>query len=133
MDVALRRRFTFIFVPPRPELLAGTVQGTKLSPARLLKVLNQRITEKLDADHQIGHAYLMGETLTASDLAFRWRHKIIPLLQEYFYAREDDFRNLLGDALYQDATREQPLDQDNLMTALVSFTGEDAPLHTPPE
>lgn len=124
MDVALRRRFTFVFVPPRPELLSGSVQGTKLSPARLLEVLNLRITEKLDADHQIGHAYLMGETLTASDLTFRWRHKIIPLLQEYFYAREADFRDVLGEVLYRDATGLKPLSPAALMMALTQFTGD---------
>lgn len=122
MDVALRRRFTFIFVPPRPELLSGSVQGTNLSPARLLEVLNRKITAKLDADHQIGHAYLMGETLTASDLTFRWRHKIIPLLQEYFYAREKEFSELLGDTLYLDATLGKPLTQTELMSALMEFT-----------
>lgn len=127
MDVALRRRFTFVEVPPMPELLSGKVDGTSLSPERLLRRLNSRLTELRDKDHQIGHAYLMGETLTAHDLTFRWRHKIVPLLQEYFYAREDDFRELLGESLYRDATREQPLDQAGLMRALLQFTGQGDP------
>ena len=124
MDVALRRRFTFVEVPPMPELLSGKVDGTALSPERLLRQLNYKLTELLGKDHQIGHAYLMGETLTAHDLTFRWRHKIIPLLQEYFYARDDGFRELLGESLYRDAIREQPLDQTELMKALLQFTDE---------
>lgn len=124
MDVALRRRFTFVEVPPMPELLSGKVDGTALSPERLLGQLNHKLTELLGKDYQIGHAYLMGETLTAHDLTFRWRHKISPLLQEYFYAREDGFREMLGECLYRDATREQPLGQTELMKALLQFTDE---------
>lgn len=132
MDVALRRRFTFIAVPPRPELLTGVVEGTGLSPARLLSVLNRRLTKTLDADHQIGHAYLMAETLTAGDLAFRWRHKIIPLLQEYFYAREEELKALLGQALYRDALGEQPLAQTGLIAALEDFAAREQAA-TPPQ
>lgn len=127
MDVALRRRFTFIATPPRPGLLTGTVEGTSLSPAKLLKVLNERLTKELDADHQIGHAYLMADTLTASDLTFRWRHKIVPLLLEYFYARDGQLRSLLGDVLYRDAIGESELSQGQLMEALTRFTAAEQP------
>lgn len=122
MDVALRRRFTFIAVPPRPELLSGVVQGTALSPMKLLTVLNQHLTRTLDADHQIGHAYLMAETLTPSGLSFRWRHKIVPLLQEYFYARDDELRTVLGETLYLNATGQQALSDQELVQALLEFT-----------
>lgn len=123
MDVALRRRFTFVEVPPRPELLKGVVAGTGLSPERLLRALNERLTQALDADHRIGHAYLMGEALTVRDIAFRWRHKLIPLLQEYFYAQEDGLKALLGDALYQDATGARRLNSDDLVAALAAYAG----------
>lgn len=121
MDVALRRRFTFVEVAPRPELLTGTVAGTALSPERLLRTLNAHLTQALDADHRVGHAYLMGEALTVRDIAFRWRHKLIPLLQEYFYGQDPELRTLLGDALYLDATGVNRLTDDALASALATF------------
>nr|WP_246581068.1 AAA family ATPase [Deinococcus aestuarii] len=123
MDVALRRRFTFIEVPPRPELLKGLVEGTGLSPERLLTTLNEGLTAALDPDHRVGHAYLMGPTLSVRDLSFRWRHKLVPLLQEYFYARDEQLRSLLGEALHDDATGKVRLGDDDLIAALVKFTG----------
>lgn len=122
MDTALRRRFTFVEVPPRPDLLSGTVEGTALSPARLLATLNVQLAELLDADHRIGHAYLMGPTLGARDLIFRWRHKLVPLLQEYFYARDEQLQALLGRVLYEDATGKTKLGDDALVAALVKLT-----------
>lgn len=122
MDVALRRRFTFIELPPQPELLRGQVDGTSLSPEHLLQHLNQRITALIDKDHQIGHAYLMGKTLSRSSLRFRWQHQIIPLLQEYFYAREDDLQALLGQELFEDAMGLRRFEnEDDLISALVNL------------
>uniref|UniRef100_UPI0013DFE00B AAA family ATPase n=1 Tax=Pseudomonas viridiflava TaxID=33069 RepID=UPI0013DFE00B len=42
MDIALRRRFTFVEVPPSPELLEG-VQVEGIAVDDLLRVLNLRI------------------------------------------------------------------------------------------
>ena len=88
----------------------------------MLTRLNERLTQDLDADHRIGHAYLMGETLGVRGVVFRWRHKLVPLLQEYYYAREQAFRNLLGEALYRDAIQTQRLDDQGLMQALKQWT-----------
>lgn len=126
MDVALRRRFTFVEVAPRPELLKGTVAGTALSPEQLLRTLNGHLTQALDADHRVGHAYLMGEALTVRDIAFRWRHKLIPLLQEYFYGQDPELRHLLGDALYLDATGVKRLTDEALAGALATFANTSA-------
>lgn len=86
LDIALRRRFQFVEMPPRPDLLKGvTIAGVNLG--RLLEVMNHRIEALLDRDHQLGHAYFMG--LASSDaidgLAGVFRNQIIPLLQEYFF------------------------------------------------
>lgn len=122
MDIALRRRFTFIEVPPQPELLSGQIEDTTLSPEQLLRHLNEQITTLLDKDHQIGHAYLMGKTLSKASLRFRWQHQIVPLLQEYFYAREDELRSLLGPALYEDAMGLRRLtNEDDLIAALAQL------------
>lgn len=88
MDVALRRRFRFIEMPPRPELLNWDVEGIRVG--ELLSALNSRIEVLLGRNHLIGHAYLMdAKNLPALAEAFRLR--IVPLLQEYFF---DDWRRI---------------------------------------
>lgn len=89
LDIALRRRFTFEEMMPKPELLDGvSIDGINL--AELLEKLNNRITSLIDRDHQIGHSYFLNlKRLEPEDaknnLVSIWYKKIIPLLQEYFY------------------------------------------------
>lgn len=58
LDIALRRRFTFIEMPPKPEFLTG-VEVMGLDIRKLLEAINQRIEVLLDRDHCIGHANFM--------------------------------------------------------------------------
>lgn len=88
MDVALRRRFRFIEMPPRPELLDWDVDGIRMG--ELLSTLNSRIEVLLGRDHLIGHAYLMGAK-DLPGLAEAFRLRILPLLQEYFF---EDWRRI---------------------------------------
>nr|WP_240328659.1 AAA family ATPase [Helicobacter suis] len=82
LDIALRRRFSFVEMMPKPTLLSTNCGGVDLQ--ELLKAINERIGFLLDQDHSIGHAYFLGlETL--QDLQDCFKNKIIPLLQEYFY------------------------------------------------
>lgn len=86
LDIALRRRFEFIEMPPRPELLSGVaVAGVDLQT--LLATMNRRIEVLLDRDHMLGHAYFMslqnGDDLAS--LATVFRNQVLPLLQEYFF------------------------------------------------
>lgn len=86
LDIALRRRFVFREMPPRPDLLKDVlVQG--LSIGQLLEKMNQRIEVLLDRDHALGHAYFMplkdDSSLARLELIFR--NQILPLLQEYFF------------------------------------------------
>jgi 5-methylcytosine-specific restriction protein B len=86
LDIALRRRFSFVEMPPRPDLLDGIViEGVNIGT--LLRVMNERIELLLDRDHCLGHAYFMPLTETDSleNLARIFRAGIIPLLQEYFF------------------------------------------------
>lgn len=86
LDIALRRRFTFREMPPRPELL-DDVEVAGLNIGQLLRVMNQRIEVLLDRDHCLGHAYFMplkdDGSLVRLELIFR--NQILPLLQEYFF------------------------------------------------
>lgn len=86
LDIALRRRFTFIEMPSKPDLLNDVVIED-LNVGKLLKVINQRIEVLLDRDHCIGHANFMSlkEQPTLEHLAVIFKQKIIPQLQEYFF------------------------------------------------
>jgi len=98
LDIALRRRFTFIEMQPKPEELAGIEVSSgevKVSIQTLLEVMNQRIEILLDRDHCLGHAYFMPlkeeQKRTLPELAHIFGQKILPLLQEYFY---DDWERI---------------------------------------
>lgn len=83
LDIALRRRFKFLEMPPKPETLAGrNVAGVDLQ--RLLVAMNRRIEVLLGRDYLLGHAYFLGID-DLSGLADIFRHQVLPLLQEYFF------------------------------------------------
>lgn len=86
LDIALRRRFVFREMPPRPQLL-DDIEVAGVNIGQLLRVMNQRIEVLLDRDHCLGHAYFMplkGDP-TLARLESIFRNQILPLLQEYFF------------------------------------------------
>lgn len=92
LDIALRRRFTFIEQIPNTSLLEP-VEGVDLGS--LLNHLNRRITALLGRDYQIGHSYFMG-LKDVHDLHFAWYRQILPLLQEYFYNDWERLQAVIG-------------------------------------
>lgn len=94
LDTALRRRFDFEEIMPRSELLGGkVVEGINLQT--LLTRINERITNKYDRDHQIGHSYLMGVN-TKEQLERAYKNRILPLLNEYFYNESKTVAEILN-------------------------------------
>ena len=91
LDTALRRRFEFIEMLPKPDhdLVSTDIEGVNCQ--KLLAAVNERIRFLLDREHQIGHTYFMHDkdrdmgVKDMDSLAKTFRNKIIPLLQEYFY------------------------------------------------
>ncbi len=92
LDIALRRRFVFEEMPPRPDLLDEVEieeSGISVNIGALLRVMNLRIELLLDRDHCLGHAYFMSlkesEAPTLQQLGYIFKSQILPLLQEYFF------------------------------------------------
>lgn len=98
LDIALRRRFVFKEMPPRPELLAGVdVQGILVD--KLLEIMNRRIEALLDREHCLGHAYFLPLKAegTMARLAQIFSEQILPLLKEYFFEDWARIRWVLND------------------------------------
>ena len=96
IDAALRRRFAFYELMPKPELLTEVIEGISLQ--KLLEEINKRITEAGLREKQVGHSYLM-DIQNLEDLQFAFANEIVPLLQDYFF---DDYKKLEEDILSSD-------------------------------
>ena len=118
MDTALRRRFAFVEMMPDADhdLISEDVDGVDCRP--MLRAMNERIALLLDREHQIGHTYLL-DVETMEQLADRFRNRIFPLLQEYFYDDWRKIRAVLGDNAF---VKERKL-ADPHMKALVEEFG----------
>ena len=105
IDTALRRRFSFVEMMPKPDLVSGLFleNGTdKIWLKEILRAINERICYLQGREHQLGHAYLMNipssnGKVDINDLAYAFANKIIPLLQEYFYDDYGRIRLVLGE------------------------------------
>ncbi|WP_163931338.1 McrB family protein [Paraferrimonas sp. SM1919] len=82
IDLALRRRFQFEEMMPRPDLLSNDFHGVDLE--KLLITINQRIEYFIGREYQIGHAYFI-EVNSEEALKKVMVNKVVPLLQEYFH------------------------------------------------
>ncbi|MEM9822683.1 MAG: AAA family ATPase [Bacteroidota bacterium] len=111
MDLALRRRFNFVEMRPRPELLkqSNALRAMGVDLSRMLGVINQRIELLLDKDYCIGHSYFMG-LQSLADLQKVFAIEIIPLLQEYFFGNYSKIGLVLGKEFIVMQRKGQPID-----------------------
>ena len=92
LDSALRRRFQFEELTPKPELL-GSIndnQGDAIDLRQLLEVMNSRLSHLLHRDQTLGHSYFY-HVKTFDELRHMFAREILPFLQEAFY---DDWRQI---------------------------------------
>jgi 5-methylcytosine-specific restriction enzyme B len=107
LDTALRRRFDFEELMPDPIQLRGRfIDGIDMEA--LLEALNERVEALYDRDHTIGHGFLM-HVRSLPDLEHIFRHKILPLLQEYFHDNWASIVRVLNDSRHQDFVRRRTL------------------------
>jgi 5-methylcytosine-specific restriction protein B len=102
IDIALRRRFTFLKMKPKLELVENT------EAKEFMSVLNQYISKKLGEDYMLGHSYFMGDI----DLDFVKEYKIKPLLEEYFYADEKSPDEII-EAAFKEVKKETKVEENN--------------------
>jgi MoxR-like ATPase len=92
VDQALRRRFSFLDMPPDADVLADWLaahppaEGAELAAVvvRLFERLNARLRADLGPHGQVGHSYFMVPGLDEDRLRVVWRHQVRPLLEENF-------------------------------------------------
>jgi MoxR-like ATPase len=114
LDQAVRRRFSFVDMPPDPAVLARWLdarppadQDPNFAPrlVRWFEELNRRLTRDLGPDRQVGHSFFMVPDLTADQLRAVWRHHVRPVLDDLFPGRPDRVKALDPARLFETKTR----------------------------
>jgi hypothetical protein len=113
IDQALRRRFSFLDMPPDAAVLARWLHaytpaaGTSFAD-RVLKLferLNARLRGDLGPQGQIGHSYFMVPDLDEARLRIIWQHHVRPLLEEHFAGQPARLDSYEIDKLLEDGAQ----------------------------
>ena len=131
LDVALRRRFAFYELPPKPTAFdanpAWETAVAGVAMAQLLDAINRRLRiEGVEADRAVGHAILGIRTGSGVDgLRERLHRDVHPLVEEYCYLDRTRIKAVLGD-LVDDDGRFRELDDAALIAACEAIVAQPA-------
>ncbi|MGH7172525.1 MAG: DUF2461 family protein [Gemmataceae bacterium] len=110
IDQALRRRFSFLDMPPDAAVLARWLHAH--TPAvfaervrMLFERLNARLCTDLGPQGQIGHSYFMVPDLDEARLRIIWQHHVRPQLEEHFAGQPGRLASYELDKLLDDNSR----------------------------
>lgn len=94
LDIALRRRFYFEALYPKPEKVVPKFKV-------FFEKLNSEIISQKGKDFAIGHSYFMKDGEKEFDFIKVMNRKVLPLLNEYFYSSRntDTIKNMINAAL----------------------------------
>lgn len=86
LDAALRRRFSFLAMPPDTEVLTAALAARPPAFASrvlgLFTRLNARLRSDIGPHAQVGHSHFMVPDLDEGRLRLLWQHHVVPLLHE---------------------------------------------------
>ena len=103
IDTALRRRFDFIAMDPKPEVLDSDTYEGDVKPSDFLRLLNTKLAGVFrDREHAIGHAWFMpdGEKPSTQEQVLKaFKEKVVPTLTEWLWDDSEKLREILGDVV----------------------------------
>jgi MoxR-like ATPase len=113
LDQALRRRFSFLEMPPDAAVLARWLEANQpadeslaVAVVALFERLNAQLRSDLGPHCQVGHSYFMVPGLDRERLAVVWAHHVRPLLEEYFAGQPDRLQDYEPERLLGGTQRE---------------------------
>ncbi|GEM_PF-5327186 len=126
VDIALRRRFVFEEMMPKPELIPAKVESFNLQ--QWFQQINNKITQLIDKDHQIGHSYFM-KVKTTKDLYQVFYHCIFPLLNEYCYGNPEKLQEIIPGFMEKDNDTLRVKNRLSLEDFLIALQSQQEPVN----
>jgi len=148
-DVALRRRFSFKGLFPNYELLSkelgfssfsnvqaqygnldneSKAEQMKILSILALRAINEKIIDpnefKLGRERQVGHTYLLPMSDNSSKFVNIWKYDIIPLLEEFFYAKASVLEKLVSKNIFSEEEGVKEFTEDQLISSLKAIVSE---------
>jgi 5-methylcytosine-specific restriction protein B len=127
LDVAMRRRFAFVNVPPEPAAFTANgwldqAHGVQLEA--VMRTLNERLAQNsVELDRQIGQALLKVDPAGSvdEDLLDRLRYDVLPLVEDYLYGDAGRIAQVMPGFVDARTGRHHPVTTADLPSLLQGF------------